>query len=477
MQPPLHRIKGRMIQISLFDGTQPLKITKPIRLIELFAGIGAQAKALENLGVNFETYRVCEFDKYAIKSYNAIHGTNFETSDIRELHGDDLGIVDTDKYEYIITYSFPCQDLSLAGNQKGMTKGTGTRSGLLWEVERLLNETENKPQILLMENVPQVIGEKNIKDFAKWLDALEKMGYCNYWQVLNAKDYGIPQNRARCFMVSVLGDYYYDFPTTIKLTKRPKDLLETSVDEKYYLSDKAINGVMSTSFNNAQFENRTEKNGIIPTLLARDYKDPKLVCEPKCEMVGMLMGEKWEKMHDQSRRVYGYNGLAPTLHTCGGGNLEPKIQVCGNYSPSGHNATRIVDPNQYLRQDGCVGTLTTDGSSPKHNNRIVEPIVIGGIGEKKSNGGTQWYQQDRIYDGDCAISIATGFNPYYEVEPSIKDYRIRKLTPRECFRLMGVKDEDFDKVAKHQSNSSLYHLAGDSIVTNVLSAIFKQMGA
>lgn len=234
-----------MTQISLFDGNEPLKIKKPIRLIELFAGIGAQAKALERLGVDFEHYRVCEFDKYAVRSYNAIHGTSFGVSDIRDWHGADLGIEDTDKYEYILTYSFPCQDLSLAGKQKGMTKGANTRSGLLWQVERLLNETEEKPQILLMENVPQVIGEKNIKDFAKWLDALEKMGYCNYWQVPNAKDYGIPQNRARCFMVSVLGDYYYEFPKPMKLEKRLKDLLEPSVDEKYYLSDEQVRAIMT----------------------------------------------------------------------------------------------------------------------------------------------------------------------------------------------------------------------------------------
>lgn len=236
-----------MTQISLFDGNEPLKITKPIRLIELFAGIGAQAKALERLGVDFEHYRVCEFDKYAVASYNAIHGTNFGVSDIRDWHGYDLGVEDTDKYEYILTYSFPCQDLSLAGKQKGMTKGENTRSGLLWEVERLLNETEEKPQILLMENVPQVIGEKNIKDFAKWLDALEKMGYCNYWQVLNAKDYGVPQNRARCFMVSCLEDAFYEFPKPQPLTKRLKDLLEEHPDEKYYLSDVQVEGIINNA--------------------------------------------------------------------------------------------------------------------------------------------------------------------------------------------------------------------------------------
>lgn len=154
-------------QISLFDGQQRFRIEKPIRLIELFAGIGSQAKALTNLGAAFEHYRICEFDKYAVTSYNAIHSTNFQPSDITKLKGEDLGIVDTDKYCYLLTYSFPCQDLSNAGKGKGMEKGSGTRSGLLWEVERLLTETKNLPQVLVMENVPQVASQKNIKDFAK----------------------------------------------------------------------------------------------------------------------------------------------------------------------------------------------------------------------------------------------------------------------------------------------------------------------
>ena len=564
MQPPLHRIEKKMTQISLFDGTQPFEITKPIRLIEMFAGYGSQALALKYLGVSFEHWAICEWAVKSIQAYKDIHFENDNTDysaalsdeeitdilfkkgissnysepmtyeqvkrlpnkrtvynnivatnnlvSVCNTKGEDLQIKDTDKYTYIMTYSFPCQDLSKAGKGEGMAKGSGTRSGLLWEIERILTELhakgqENLPQILLMENVPDVIGSKNIKHFADWVKCLDKMGYTSKWEVLNAKDFGVPQNRERCFMVSYLGDYYYDFPTKMKLTKRLKDLLEKSVDEKYYLSDAMLKYFETNNEKQTQNGNgfRWQPNygeTIASCINTREGSrmDDNYI---KCDQVGMLMGEKWEKMHDISRPVYGENGLSPTLHTCVGGNLEPKIQVCGNYSPSGHNATRIVDPkgitptvmenhgqvtaitepiaydeqNQYLRQDGCVGTLTTDGSSPKHNNRIIEPIVIGGIGEKKSNGGTQWYQQDRIYDGDCAISIATGFNSYYAVEPSIKDYRIRKLTPRECFRLMGVKDEDFDKVAKHQSNSSLYHLAGDSIVTNVLSAIFKQMGA
>lgn len=151
--------------------------------------------------------------------------------------GYDLGITDTDKYCYIMTYSFPCQDLSIAGKQAGMTKGSGTRSGLLWEVERLLNETEELPQVLLMENVPQVIGKKNRDDFNEWQNFLKSKGYTNRVELLNAKDYGVAQNRNRCFMVSMLGDYEYIFPKPIPLLKRMKDYLEEWVEEKFYIKN------------------------------------------------------------------------------------------------------------------------------------------------------------------------------------------------------------------------------------------------
>ena len=222
--------------MNLFDWDKPaLKITKPVRLIELFAGIGAQAKALERLGIPFEHYQAVEFDRFALASYNAVHGTDFQTTDIRNVRGADLGVVDTDEYCYILTYSFPCQDLSIGGHQKGMKRGT--RSGLLWEVERLLHECEHLPQILLMENVPMVVADKNINDFAGWVQSLERLGYTNVWSILNAKDYGVPQHRERCFMVSFLGDYQYEFPRPIPLTKKMRDLLELDVDEKYYINE------------------------------------------------------------------------------------------------------------------------------------------------------------------------------------------------------------------------------------------------
>ena len=149
-------------QMDIFSiGKEPLKIKNKIRLIELFGGIGSQAKALERIGADFENYRLCEFDPYAVTSYNAIHGTNFKTMDIKSVHGVDLEIKMRDKFTYLLTYSFPCQDLSVAGKGRGMTKGSGTRSGLLWEVERILEECNELPQVLLMENVPQVHAEKN----------------------------------------------------------------------------------------------------------------------------------------------------------------------------------------------------------------------------------------------------------------------------------------------------------------------------
>ena len=242
-------------QMSIFDYIrEPIRITKPIRLIELFAGYGSQAMALKRIGAKFEHYRVVEFDKYAIASYNAVHGTDFPTMDITKVHAEDLNICDTNAFTYLLTYSFPCTDLSVAGKQAGMSKGSGTRSGLLWEVERILTEIRDSggewPQILFMENVPQVHGKKNIDDFKKWLGFLESLGYTNYWQDLNAKNYGVAQNRNRCFMFSFLGNYSYSFPQPIPLKKKLKDYLEDNVDEKYYINNEKADKLIKQLIDN-----------------------------------------------------------------------------------------------------------------------------------------------------------------------------------------------------------------------------------
>ena len=160
-------------------------ITTPIRLIELFAGYGSQALALKYLGIPMEHWFVCEFDKYAMQSYNDIHGTNFEVSDMCDITADDLNIVETDKYKYLLTYSFPCTDLSLAGKRLGMSRESGTRSSLLWQVERLLSECKELPQYLLMENVPQVVSKDNLRLFSEWTNFLQSLGYKNDYKILN----------------------------------------------------------------------------------------------------------------------------------------------------------------------------------------------------------------------------------------------------------------------------------------------------
>ena len=271
-------------QFDIFDYvSEPVTITKPIRLIELFAGYGSQAMALKRIGAKFEHYRVVEFDKYAIASYNAVHGTDFPTMDITKVHAEDLNICDTETFTYLLTYSFPCTDLSVAGKQAGMSKGSGTRSGLLWEVERIFSEIKDSggelPQILFMENVPQVHGKKNMADFQKWIQFLESLGYTNFWKDLNAKDYGVAQNRNRCFMFSFLGNYTYRFPDPIPLTKKLKDYLEDEVDEKYYINNEKAeklikqlidNGTLPQHNFDRQTDRQTDRLALTEQLISRN---------------------------------------------------------------------------------------------------------------------------------------------------------------------------------------------------------------
>lgn len=190
--------------------------------------------ALERIGAEFEHYRVVEFDKYAIASYNAIHGTDFPTIDICTVKGIDLGIVDKSRFTYILTYSFPCTDISIAGQQKGMAKGSGTRSGLLWEVERILNELHDMdalPQVLLMENVDAITNQKNSQHLRKWVEFLDSFGYTSFGKILNSNDYCIAQNRKRYFLVSLFGKYNYKFPDAEELDTCIEDYFELLSEE------------------------------------------------------------------------------------------------------------------------------------------------------------------------------------------------------------------------------------------------------
>lgn len=240
-----------------------------LKVIELFAGIGSQTQALKDLGVEHEVIAISEIDKYAITSYEAMHGvvTNLgNILDIKNLPGCDL-----------LTYSFPCQDISIAGRHAGIS--VGTRSGLLYEVERLLLVAKVQgllPKYLLLENVKNLVGKMYKEDFNLWLQKLSELGYTNYWQVLNAKDYNLPQNRERVFVVSVLDNKEpYIFPTAVPLTTKLKDILEVEPDSKYFLTTKQISSIINSSY--SQNARRIQKKDYCDTLCARDYHDPKCV--------------------------------------------------------------------------------------------------------------------------------------------------------------------------------------------------------
>lgn len=432
--------------------------------------------------------------------YNNIMATH-NLVNIQQAKGSDFDIVDTDKYCYIMTYSFPCQDLSSAGLGKGMAKDSGTRSGMLWQVERILEEIVNEgqlPQVLVMENVPEVCGTKNVKHFAKWVEKLEQLGYKSKHEILNAKNFGVPQNRERCFMVSILGDYFYDFPQPIPLKLKLKDLLEKDVDEKYYLSDSKIKAIQNWKAQQDPLKDIDKEKLIVPTLTARGageehsgmvlinedvYKENNL----KTQLCNKLIQENMVQEGDVIRHSYSNNRLqngnknmgrveskehlSPTLDTrcdCLGVVVNDDQDI-DNPLKGKTDYGWHFEQNVYSEDSKCCRTLKASegsGNIPK----IIENNFLGTFEYTKSN--TFIHDKDRLkINSDCCGTLQTS----HQDGIMYSDLRIRKLTPKECFRLMGVKDEDFEKIAENQSNASLYHLAGDSIVVDVLMAIFKQM--
>ena len=404
-----------------------------MRVLELFAGYGSQALALENLGIEF-TSDISEIDKYAIQSYNQLHGETYNWGDITKIDEKELPYYD------LITYSFPCQDISLAGLQKGLDNDSGTRSSLLWECERIIRAV--KPKYLLMENVKNLVGEKHKHNFIRWLRVLEMMGYQNWWKVLNAKDYGVPQNRERVFVVSILGGGQYLFPNKIKLEKRLKDVLEENVEEKYYLDDNIVE----------KFLKKIETN----------HKDD--IC------IGGM----------QEHQSITTNGISTCLTSSmgSGGGYVPMITepLCAASrgknpdNPSDRTVGSPIEQRLEINKDGVSNILT----SVQKDNWVVEHTVnqIGNLFQTDSFGGNP--QTGRVYS-DNGLSPTLNTMQGGGREPKIANgYQIRKLTPRECWRLMGVKDEQFDKL-HDLSNTQLYKLAGNSIVVDVLMGIFKNM--
>ena len=303
-----------------------------MKVLSLFSGIGAFEKALDNLQIPYELAGFSEIDKYAVKSYCAIHGVpeSMNLGDITKIDEKALP-KDID----LITYGFPCQDISLAGKQKGLfhDDGTQTRSGLFFEALRVIETTQ--PRVAIAENVKNLTGKKFKQQFALVLESLDEAGYNNYWKVLNAKDYGIPQNRERVFIISIRKDIDkgFEFPEPFPLKLRLKDMLDDDVDEKFYLSTKCIEGFVrhrdrheakGTGF---KWEVRNPE-GVASCLRANSALAPTdntvAINQGKPIQVGQMYGTEREP-NPQAGRIYSADGISPTMDTCSGGNRMPKI--------------------------------------------------------------------------------------------------------------------------------------------------------
>lgn len=559
-----------------------------IRVFEAFAGYGSQSMALRRLGIDFEVVGISEIDKYAIQAYMAVHGDTPNYGDISKI--DWSSVPDFD----FLTYSFPCTDISTAGQQKGLEEGSGTRSSLLWECRKGIEA--KRPKYLLMENVKNLVSKKFIPYLKEWIRFLEGQGYSNYTKVLNAKDFGVPQNRERVFMVSILGEASFHFPKPFTLEKRLKDVLEKDVDESFYLSEKIVKTFLARNEKNKDKGNGVKFEPTMGDVIASSILTN--AGSRDCDNYVYVVGNTNPSGHGMNGNVFDSNGLCPTLTTNKGEGprilesvptgFSSKEKKYGNKRVqslvdsgkiSGHEVQFLDAYNQTV-SDICGTIKTTVDSSclsfisePINQALIIKQatkkgyieIPPGGVfdasypesltrrGRVQDNGKvsptlTAGGEPPCLYEGmeqkcvaytrdskgkvisrrlsdiantvhgttgcggstDCFVAEPKiiqvgnladekGLRTLKEVEctpigisPNINtmaggnlqpkiiedfaNYRIRKFTPRECFRLMGVSEKDIDNIQKSGiSKTQQYKMAGNSIVVDVLYYIFKKM--
>ena len=536
--------------------------------------------------MEFNLVKFCEIDKYATKSYCAVYDESVDKNlgDITKVDTSTLPTVD------FVTSGSPCTDFSIAGKQAGGDKGSETRSSLMWYNLEIIKAC--KPKFLLWENVKNLLSDKHRHNFDAYIEAMDELGYNSYYKVLNAKDFGIPQNRERVYTLSIRKDIDkgFEFPEPMDLELRLKDMLEDNVDEKYYLSDEKVNKILTSTF--AQEATRIQGD-CCQTLLARDYKDP------KCVRIGGIFDTEGHRR--QAGGIWDKGGLAPTLDTMQGGYRMPLVTEKGvewkEYKESGYfisNTGLVKGKNGNLKsqredRDGYLRTnLTIDGKEKDYRiatlvatlfveNPFNKETVNHKDGNKKNNHytnlewltalenlehrnkilrhsgnkpnqlrGVHWNEEKNKWEAQMKIDNKStylgrfdtqeeafecyrqkfielnGYEPWgleeeelnlalqptiiasrgrykedgtteqhYEVQESgltntittvqkdnwlAENSRVRKLTPKECWRLMGFEDQDVDKaINAGVSNSQLYKQAGNSIVVNVLEAIYTKI--
>lgn len=384
-----------------------------MKFIDLFAGIGGFRLGMESAG--HECVAFCEIDKFARASYKAIHNTEgeIELHDITTVTDEEIrniGHVD------VICGGFPCQAFSIAGARRGFEDTRGT---LFFEIARFAAIL--KPKYLFLENVKGLLNHDKGDTFETILSALDELGYDVEWQVLNSKDFGVPQNRERVFIIGHL-----------RGERGRKVFPLRGEDEKSSAKRLGINILENTKNPNGTAQGTRDivhdPKGIVGTLTATDYKGPKQVAIPnEIKKYGVL-----QPNFNQSGVVYETDGISPTIRTMQGGGLEPKIRV--------REATK----------QGYAEASVGDSVNLSHPNSKTRR---GRVGEGIAN---------TLVTGDSQGVVMPNF-------------RIRKLTPRECWRLQGFPDWAFDKAQEVNSNSQLYKQAGNSVTVNVIKEIARYL--
>ena len=449
-----------------------------VRLVELFSGIGAQRLALMQAGIDHEVVGISEIDRYALASYEAIYGDCPNLGDVTKIPA----LPDCD----LVTYSFPCQDLSLAGKREGMAEGSGTRSALVWEVTRVLEATERKPEWLLMENVPQLLSKKNFPEFQKLVDRLARMGYHNKWAKLDSSNFGSAQKRIRAYMVSRYGQDPPDIPVCVpnapKLCLR--DVMEPTRDERFVRHVP----LDSVKWRESKAAGLSAEERLVAEHFARSrgpgdrvyHEDMPFVdgstrqrngCWSVMDESGHIrfyMGDR-VKSGISEMQYYSVSDRAPTLTTV----RPPKVLEAED---NGIHALGCIDregnvdmgmrhrqvPSRKRRiynENGLSPTVLKSDSPTKVGRLEASYACVPDESEDEPVDRTELVRQDRhgaasVHGGELVISI---------------------LTPRECWRLMGFPDWAFFRASKVSSETQLYNQAGNSIVVEVLIALFNAM--
>lgn len=378
-----------------------------MKFIDFFSGIGGFHSGLERAGM--ECVGWCEFDKFAQASYRAMYDTTdlWFGNDVIKVRGWELPKAD------LWTFGFPCQDVSIAGKQKGMKEGT--RSGLFYEIMRLLDECkENKPKWLVCENVKNLLSIDGGTGFLNVISEMAERGYSIEWKVYNSKDYGVPQNRERVYIVG-------------------------------YIGERCTSGLLPI---------KRESAAVI-------------------EQVGNLRKTNSFGGNPQTGRVYSTAGIAPTLNTCGGGDREPKIisaRACltPDREEKRQNGRRLKDEGE------PAFTLT---SQDRHGVLIRTANKQGYMTAQVGDGVDLAYPDSETRRGRVQPQRSNTLTTSDNLGVLVDDetIQIRKLTPKECWRLQGFTDEQFDKAAAVNSNSQLYKQAGNAVTVNVVEEIGKHI--